>query len=500
MNSKSAFYRKWVKIFVIIVIITFCLFPIKTQAEINNSETRSKQVVLDIEEANKSLEEPIKYEKYCRLANAAFPFYRATNYLFWKDFSEDNSLKQFSSTQTKTWISGDLHVDNFGTYNNDENEVIFDLNDFDESVIADYQYDIWRMATSIVLAMSNSQPTILNLDEKEKIADVIDQFTESYLDTLGEYKGNNKETETYFARKNTNGKIKDLISYAEEKSRKKLLKKWTIKENDQRRFKTPAEKDKLGVASSEEKEEIISQMIAYRNTLGKKDYNKDYFKVKDIAPRLKAGLGSLGTPRYYILIEGESDSLKDDRILDIKHQSKPAPYQVFNIGEKATYNDFFDNDAERHAIAYRALIKHTDDLLGWIYLSDQKAKFSGYYSVREISPSKASLDDLKDENGNNFTWDDAKQSDLLSIAELWGKILATDHARADKDFKEKYIPYSFEKEVTKLTDGKHKEFRELVKKTAFNYANQVETDYQSFVNFLAELKLENANSAYPDCE
>lgn len=500
MKKQGLSFRRWLKIFMAIILMIFCLFPMLAVAKVNNSKIRDKEVVTAIKQANKDLKTPIKYEKYCRIACAAFPFYRATDYLFWDNFSGDDRLSDFSSEKTKIWLSADLHVDNFGSYNNDEDEVIFDLNDFDESVIADYQYDVWRMAASIVLAMSNSHPTALNSEQKEKISDVIEQFSESYLDTLEEYKGNNKEKETYFTEDNTNGKIRELIKYAAGRSRKKLLKKWTVKENEQRRFKTPEEREKLGIADPEEKEAITSQMVAYGKTLtGKVDYNKNYFKVKDIAPRLKAGLGSLGTPRYYILIEGESDSLKDDRILDIKRQSKPTPYEVFNAEEKAAYDQWFENDAQRHAIGYRALTKHTDDFLGWIYLSDQKDKFSGYYSVREISPNKASLDDLEDEDGNSFNLGNAQQSDVLVIAKLWGKILATDHARADKDFEEKYIPYSFEKQVIKLTDGKHKEFGQLVKQVAFSYANQVETDYDSFLKFITKLKEKKEFKNCPNC-
>ncbi len=501
MEKKNLFFIELCTICLVIILISFGIFPRLAWAEFNENQSRKEEIILKIKEVNKNLKNDIKYEKYCRLACAAFPFYRGTNYLFWDDFSEDNRLNEFSSEQTNIWISGDLHVDNFGTYNNDENEVIFDLNDFDESVIADYQYDIWRMATSIILSISNSHPTALNADKKEKIADVIDKFIESYLDTLAEYQGNNDETDTYFTKDNTDGKIKDLIEYTEEISRKKLLEQWTRNEKDKRRFKTPEERDELEIVSPEEKATIISQMIAYDNTLtGKLKYDENYFNVKDIASRLKAGLGSLGTPRYYILIEGKSDSLEDDRILDIKRQRKPSPYHVFNSTEKATYDKLFDNDAQRHAIAYRALIKHTDDFLGWMYFSDKNGEFSGYYSVREISPNKASLDEIEDKEGNVFNFANAKQSDLLEIAKLWGKILATDHARADKDFEEKYIPYSFEKEVIQLTNGKHKEFRELVKKVAFAYANQVESDYDGFLEFVTKLKQEKQMTNCPKCD
>lgn len=466
-------------VFVLISLINVCIFSASVLAESSNTPERTTEVINQIKAETSNLSEDIKTEKYCSLACASFPFYRATNYLFWSDFSQDNRLSQFGNNKTKIWLSGDLHVDNFGAYNNNKGEIIFDLNDFDESVISDYQYDVWRMATSIVLAVSNSNPMSLTSEKTKDIEGVINKFTESYLDTLASYDGNDKEISTYFTAENTKGKIKDLLENAQEKSRKKLLEKWTIQENNQRRFKSPQEIDKLGVASKEEKEAIKSQFVAYGQTLaGKVNYDSNIFKVKDVAKRLKAGLGSLGTPRYYVLIEGDTDSLKDDRILDIKRQSKPSPYQFFNQTEKSTYDQLFANDAQRHEIGYLALTKHTDNYLGWMYLTDQNGDFSGYYYVREVSPNKSGFEDIK------FNLANADKTDLLTVATQWGRILATDHARSDKDFDPKYVPYSLEKQVTILTNGKHQEFSNLVKKIVFDYANQVQDDYGSFVDKL----------------
>ena len=98
--------------------------------------------------------------------------------------------------------------------------------------------------------------------------------------------------------------------------------------------------------------------------------------------------------------------------------------------------------------------------------------FSGYYSVREISPYKKSLKTEKLEDKDSF----------IEVAQQWGKILATDHARADQDFDEKLVPNSLEKQVTEIANGKHKKFRKLVRQVALKYAEQVNSDYSSFVN------------------
>ena len=42
--------------------------------------------------------------------------------------------------------------ENFGTSDNAFGQIIENINDFDESVIADFQFDVWRMATSVILS------------------------------------------------------------------------------------------------------------------------------------------------------------------------------------------------------------------------------------------------------------------------------------------------------------------------------------------------------------
>lgn len=465
--------------FVVTALITLfgLVWVFAPSAAIANNIGRSGQVVSIIEKENQKLcqnQSPdvcartsLLKEKYCKMSDSAFAFYRATNYLFWNDFSEDERLKEFGNEKTKTWLLGDLHVDNFGTFDNDKGEIVFDLNDFDESVVADYQYDLWRMAASIVLVTRelNSLAT-----EPEKQAQIIDAFAESYLDTLASYRGNDGEVKTSFTLDSTDVNLSELLAKERvknkpKKARKKMLEKWTNEEADRLANENKLAEKKLAKISPDRKREIREAMSEYGKTLsGQLDYKPGHFKVKDIAQRLGAGLGSLGTPRYYVLIEGESDEPSDDRILDVKRQSKPTAYNFLGQKWQGEYDRRFKNDAQRHGLAYRALIKDADDYLGWMELSD------GVYSVRELSPFKDGI--LTDKLNSDQA--------LTDMAKLWGKILATDHARADRDFEPDLIPYSFEKQVDKLTNGRHREFRALVSQVAFEYAEQVNKDYEAF--------------------
>lgn len=480
MNQLNKFFRNGLILIIFIMTINLFLLSDPTLAQSINNSQRSQQVWDSIEletnsilaGANPQKKQQLKAEKYTRMGASPFTFYRATNTLFWQDFAKDSRLGKFGNAQTKTWILGDCHVDNFGTFDNDQGEIIFDMNDFDESIIADYQYDLWRLATSIILvvnANNKNNNSTLSKSEKEEI---IDSLSETYLDTMASYVGNDDETETYFTEKNTSGEVKKTLEKAAKETRQEMLDEWSKIVEGKRRFEFSNED--LG-AVSDVKVAIESQMLDYGKTIsGKLKYDPKFFKVKDVAQRLNAGLGSLGTPRYYLLIEGESDALDDDHILDIKRQSQPAAYEFLSLRDRINYDELFKNDAERHGIAYKALIKHTDDFLGWIQLADNNpadGDFSGDYSVREISPYKKSLNTEKLRDKNSF----------IDVAQQWGKILATAHARADQDFDEKLVPFSLEKQVNEITDGNHQKFRALVREVAFEYAEQVEADYRSFV-------------------
>ncbi len=475
MNQLNKIFRN--RLIVILLILTINVFFVFKQTlaqPINNSQRTQKvweSIELDTDSilsgANPQKRQELKAEKYARMSGSPFTFLRATNSLFWQDFVNDSRLGKFGNAQTKTWILGDCHVDNFGAYNNNKGEIIFDLNDFDESIVADYQYDLWRLATSIILVAEDN-----SLNSKSDQKEIIDSFSESYLDTLKSYIGNNDDTKIYFTEKNTSGEVKKTIEKAAEKTRQGMLDKWSKVVDGKRLF--DFENEDLGIAS-DAKKAIESEIIAYAETLsGHLSYNLEYFQIKDVAQRLNAGLGSLGTPRYYLLIEGETDDLDDDHILDIKRQYQPAAYELFSLYDRLNYDSIFDNTAQRHAEAYKALIKHADNFLGWMKLVDNNpadGDFSGDYSVREISPYKKSLKTNKLKDKDSF----------IEVAQQWGKILATDHARADQDFDQKLVPDSLEKQVTKITDGKHKEFRGLVREVAFKYAEQVKIDYRSFL-------------------
>ncbi|MFD2144343.1 DUF2252 family protein [Mucilaginibacter antarcticus] len=86
--------------------------------------------------------------KYAAMAQNAFRFYRGTCHLFYEDLATAEGVP----LTPLAWICGDLHLENFGSYKGDNKLVYFDLNDFDEGLLAPASYELMRMLTSIFIA------------------------------------------------------------------------------------------------------------------------------------------------------------------------------------------------------------------------------------------------------------------------------------------------------------------------------------------------------------
>ena len=448
----------------------FCLAP---DVDCGDVSQRPAQVVAEIEAFNASLSADARHSKYCKMASSPFVFYRGVNHLYWKDLASDRRLGLFGGDRTKIWLQGDLHAYNYGSFDNDKGKVVYDLNDFDEVIIADYQMDVWRMAVSLVLIAEQNGgfPT-------SSLAEILDSLSESYLDTTASYRGNDDERDASFTAANTYGPLDNFLRDIEDsESRRDMLDKWTNAGTGGRIFDRSLAK--LTAADPAVEAEIRAAMPRYQTTVARRLQNDpDYFAVKDVARRLAAGTGSLGVPRYYVLIDGQTDGQDDDRILDVKKQGLPSAYPYLTASEHSQIDRAATAQARRTIAGYRALASDADDHLGWMRLSD------GDYSARERSPYTEAFP----------TETLTSKSQFIDMAEQWGMILASAHARSDKDHDASIIDYSFDKQVDILTDGHHGAFRALLREVASVYAAQVNEDYRSFTAHLAD----SCNRAAPE--
>ena len=108
--------------------------------------------------------------KYEAMTENVFRFYRGTNHIFYEDLSSANIFPR----SPESWICGDLHLENFGSYRSDNRLVYFDLNDFDESILAPVGWELLRLVTSIFIAFE-----ILQIEQKRAL-NLAQLFIKSY--------------------------------------------------------------------------------------------------------------------------------------------------------------------------------------------------------------------------------------------------------------------------------------------------------------------------------
>ncbi|MES1928016.1 hypothetical protein SADO_02135 [Salinisphaera dokdonensis CL-ES53] len=422
--------------------------------------SREELVLDEIDAHNRRLSRADRARKYEKMSRSPYRFFRGTNHLYWGDVWQDWRYYLFGGLKdTQTWLQGDAHVHNHGAYGDPRQGVHYGMDDFDDAVIGDYQYDLWRHAASMVLDAEENAGL-----SPDKTARAIRHLLTTYLDTLVDHADGRSPEDIHvkYIKKPLGPFIRKVMR---KKGHAKHLAKWTtVADDGQRRFDLG--KKKMSAVSAVERRRIIAALDReYPQTLqGGTDRPRSHFAVKDIARRLNAGTGSLGLARYYALIEGDSESVDDDIILDIKQQTAPPAYRFMNAREKRAWRQTFDHEAQRHALAFQALANHPDDYLGWITLGHK------VYSVRQRSPYKKDFPTHKIDGFKQYR----------RLTQQWGRILAREHIRGAHALRPDDPAY-FARAVLSRCDDHREAFKAMVVDLAFTYARCMKRDYRVFV-------------------
>lgn len=423
---------------------------------------RDQKIKHELHLNNEELGEEFRREKFQKMSASPYAFYRGSNHLYWEDFYNDWRISFFGGTSsTLTWINGDAHIYNYGAYANHYGHAIFCMDDFDDAIVADYQFDLWRMAISILLDCRDNG-VFGELPQKK----ALNIFAQAYLDEMRAHKEDDPDDEVHLTKDTAEGLLRKFLKKVEKKkSRLKMLNKWTKLVNEKRVF--DMDNEKLEALGTEEHARVDEALSQYKTTVnGQFEDGDAHFKVKDIAKRVKAGTGSLGSARYYILLEADSDAQDDDVILDMKEQGKPPLHAHMNDDEKKEYDLAYPIEGERHAMAFLALAEHADRYLGWTALN------GATFSIKERSPYKCDFptDKLK------------KPKQLYFMAKVWGRLLASRHKRASYVLNDTAheMPIAFKE----MVEGKEREFKALVSSVALRYANRVKDDYRCFMSMI----------------
>lgn len=445
------------------LLVAACLVLLGGGARPVRGDTRSAWVISQIESKNANLLPQVRAEKYAAMAESVLSFFRATNYLYWADFGLSPLLSTFGSATTRVWLQGDAHAENIGALTNNQGGVVYDLDDFDEVVIGDYQLDLWRLGISLIL-LAHENGGFSMADQ----AALLDALSQSYVNTLTSYRGNNNELTQIYTAGNTASPLSDFLAdIAQHTSRTRMLGRHTTTETGTRTFDFN-KPDILPVPASFIAA-VQAAMPAYIASLaGSVRYLPGYFRVKDVAQRVHQGLGSRGLPRYYVLVEGPTLNQDDDRILDVKLQGIPSGWPYMDPLLRDQLATLLNRDqAMRTVLGNRVLGYRVDEHVGTMTLWGDR------YGVRERTPARGTFEVRELVNVQRAS----------RLAEVWGAVLATAHARADQD-SSPLIPYDFEREALTKIGPRRAGFLALVRQVALRYASQVELDYKAFLDGL----------------
>ena len=243
--------------------------------------------------------------KYEAMAENAFRFFRGTCHLFYEDLAAAEPLP----LSPLAWICGDLHVENFGSYRGDNKLVYFDLNDFDEALLAPASYETVRMVTSIFIAFDN-----LGFEEKKALK-MAQLFLKTYSATLAKGKAISIEPRT------AKGIVHDFLTRATKSTYHELLKKRTVSKKksimlsleDERHFKLDRPLRKA----------LKAHIREWIKTSNDGPYN---YEVQSVVFRL-AGTGSIGVKRYLFLLK--STNTKNHYLLLDMKQARASSAQPF---------------------------------------------------------------------------------------------------------------------------------------------------------------------------
>jgi uncharacterized protein (DUF2252 family) len=295
--------------------------------------------------------------KYQFMAENIFRFYRGADHLFYQDLAKE---KNFPSSPL-TWTCGDLHLENFGSYKADNKLVYFDLNDFDEAVLAPAAWEIARMVTSILIAFESLKI------EPEKARKMAQLFLKSYTSTLAKGKAISIDPRTakgivcQFLTNAANNRETAVIEKTTDKKNKKIR----LSLNDENHFKIPKPL----------REALMDHIQNWVRNSSESPYN---FKVKDAVFRV-AGTGSVGLKRYLFLLKS-TNTKKKYLLVDMK-QSRPSsvlPY--LNVAQPA-----WPTEAGRTIAVQQRMQNMSASLLSSTMFRDEP------FVLQELQPVKDSI-------------------------------------------------------------------------------------------------------------
>ena len=367
-----------------------------------------------------------------RMSLSAFAYFRGAAAVMAYDLSLG------PNTGIVTQLCGDAHVQNLGAYAGDDGRLTFDINDFDETLCGPFEWDVKRMATSLLLAGADAG---IPMEERRGCARA---FLSAYCGLLRHLSQLPVLDVARYQvhRLRSCEAISVILGQAERSTPLHLRDKLTEIVDGRRIFRT--QKPELWRVEGDEREAVLASLAAYARTLAPE---RQHFFARlqplDVAFKV-VGTGSVGMRDYCVLMEG--NGADDPVFLQIKQETQSVYGAYLPKAEPPAHN------GERVVHGQRAMQLQSDPLLGWTTLGGRD------FLVRQLNDHKATLDVTTLESPG-----------LMEYAHVCGEMLARGHARSGN-------PTALAEYV-----GGGKRFAESMITFAEAYAMQTTADYKMFL-------------------
>ena len=376
-----------------------------------------------------------------RMMASPFAFYRGSPAVMAAD------LSRTPSTGIQLQICGDAHLHNFGTFATPERNQVFDLNDFDETQPGPWEWDVKRLAASLVVAARTAG--LSDGDGRAAVqgcsAEYRNEMAKMAQLSAFEVWHSRLDVESIIAAapdKPARSRVEKTAAKARQRTSLKALSKLTTVRDGRRVIvEDPPVVVRLTDAQLEQAQGFVK---AYLATLDPdRDLLLDRYEFVDAALKV-VGVGSVGTRCFVVLLAGKADL--DPLFLQVK-EAQPsvlAPY----VGRSR-----YANQGKRVVVGQRIMQAASDVFLGWA----RAGEFDTY--VRQLRDMKGSV-----------ALDDASPDGLTLYGRLCGAALARAHARAGQPaLLAGYL-------------GKSTAFDDSLAAFAVSYADQNDRDYESFLD------------------
>jgi uncharacterized protein (DUF2252 family) len=378
--------------------------------------------------------------RYGRMAVSPFTYYRGAALPMAAD------LSSMPHAGIVVQLCGDAHLSNFGLFASPERDLVFDINDFDETLHGPFEWDVKRLAASLMVAGRARE------FDDQGVQHAVHRAIASYRSRIAEYAGM-RAIDVYYSRVDVEG----ILAYVDKRARPFLQD--TVKSTHH--HDALHELPKLTAVDAEGRrhivdhpplithhpeatpERITTALAGYRDSIAEdRRVLLDRYELVDAALKV-VGVGSVGLGAFAVLFLGGDEN--DPLFLQVKQAEASVLERFLPPSNQPSHG-------ARVVAGQRRLQAVSDVLLGWTVGETRR-----HWYVRQ----------LQDQKGGAVV-EAMTLDDLATWGELCGWAMARGHARSGQPA-----------EITGYL-GPDKSFDHAIGAFATAYADQNERDYAAF--------------------